>query len=267
MLKYILRKIEEIKNRLYLAIYAHKDETIIILKSELNSIRGQIKSYKKLNTSNLKKIDNLIEEKEIIKNKYDLAIKIIQDYTMNEFEKRLEKLYNQKKVVYNKRWVIKDKTAMPMDIRDFARPSKTLEDFSTIKEIWEEVIQYVYDNYAYNGVLDVWQLPEETNVLKAGDCDDSGSYRLAKAKANGLGNNLFACLGFYGDQGHFFTVRIDNEGTTWVLENTSNKYTPVRLEGSKYKICYIFNERYCWVVDGRYRFGDLQKNFSIEVED
>ncbi len=217
--------------------------------------------------------DNIISElHEDIKEMTDMLnnrIKVIEELKekinpRKKYEDFLNSKYKQRKLIYTKRWAIKDKKLIPLNICDFIAPRLTLVNKkSTLQSIWKENIKYVYDHFAYKGALDVWQLPEETMVLKAGDCDDSGSYRIAKAKSNGLGNNLFAALGFYKTTGHYFAVSI-NQDKLYILEPTTNKWSMISHEGSDYKICYLFNENYCWEVDGRYKFGALSKDFNIK---
>lgn len=193
-------------------------------------------------------------------------------------EDKLSALFPKAELIYTKRWVIDPKkTPMPLNVCDFLRPSKTLVSSKALilSNIWTENITYVKDDYAYNGALDVWQFPEETKVLGKGDCDDSGAFRIAKAKSNGLGDDLFACLGFYGNVGHFFSVRIREDklpefvDAVTIIENTSNQYTPISYKGSQYDIHWIFNENQVWKVKaGASLFGKkILKEFGVIVCD
>ena len=183
-----------------------------------------------------------------------------------KYESYLSSLYKKKSLIYTKRWAVKDSTKTPMNVCDFIFPRLTLKDGSSIEKIWQEKINYVKDDYAYHGIPDFWQTPEETNVLRAGDCEDSSDYRISKAKANGIGNNLFRGLGFYNGEGHAFPLRMDENFELWVLESTTNSYNPIKLKGSEYHLCYISNEKYTWEVDGSFNFGKLVEEFGLKKE-
>jgi hypothetical protein len=199
----------------------------------------------------------------------------LEEQEKDYVEKYLSKKFKEVNMIYTKRRVFDRSREMPLNVCDFVRPSKTLIQRNTsLEKIWQEKIKYVRDNYKVNGLLDFWQLPEETKVLGKGDCDDSGSYRLATAKSNGLGDNLFACLGFVGNSGHFFIVAVDKillknlekfEDSVTIIENTSNNYYPQHYKFSNYKICYIFNENKAWEVDGSVSFGKkVAKEFGVK---
>lgn len=171
-------------------------------------------------------------------------------------------------LIYTKRYAFNTTTAIPLDVRDFVRPTKTLMDNSSMKQIWEEKITYVTDNFEVNGILDFWQYPEETWRLGAGDCDDSGSYRHAKAVSNGF--EVFSCVGFWKTNGHFFNILIDKsvlekvgfEESILVIENTTNEFKPIPYVGSDYSINYIFNHETCWEFK---RNNKVLKEFELKA--
>lgn len=190
----------------------------------------------------------------------------------NPHEKTLDRIYGRSRIedfTYKKRWVIGNKDNMlPMSICDFVRPSPLFYSLFkgwTQKKIWELKIEYVSDNFAYHGIPEVWQLPEETLFLRTGDCEDSGSLRASIAVSLGM-KDIFCALGYYNGTGHFFNIRLTAEGNIVILEPTENKYNPVRIEGTKYKIHYIFNQNAVWTVDGSSVFGMKVKNAFNIVE-
>lgn len=239
------------------------DEELLVCSQELKRTQNAINDLHTQYNELLTLKNNIEENLEHLEAEYDVLEEELEASKFNVYEEILNKKYNKVHLSYTKRWALKDNKMIKMDIRDFVSPRKTLKTSTTVEKIWREKIKYVFDDYAYNGVLDVWQLPEETMVLKAGDCDDSGAYRLSKAKACGLGDNLFAALGFIGNIGHFFIVRLEEDGEVYVLENTSNSYDPKKYKNSEYKICYLFNENFVWEVDGSFNFGKLSSSFNI----
>jgi hypothetical protein len=191
--------------------------------------------------------------------------KIEQEEQMKS-EEWLDNKYDRIDLFYSKRYAdIGFKIPMPMNVCDLIKPLITLKDDSNLKSIWYENIQYVSDNFKVNGLLDYWQLPNETWVLRKGDCEDSSTYRVSKAKSNGVGNNLFVALGFYGNEGHAFPVIVDYKNDKIkILEATNSVYNPIDYEGSKYQIYYIFNERFAWVVNSSVVFGKkVSKDFGV----
>jgi len=241
-------------------------QTIDELKEEIIDLKT---AQQKLDMSLLQQqnlINDLHTQIKIDIVKIDELQKELSRKDITKFENFLNNNYKHKKLVYTKRWAIKDKKLLSLNICDFLFPRLTLKDGSSLREIWTEKIKYVSDNYSYNGILDVWQLPEETAKLKGGDCEDSSDYRISKAKANGIGNNLFRGLGFYKGIGHAFPLLLDTCFELWVLESTTNRYKPVKLKGSRYHLCYISNERFTWEVDGSFRFGEkVLKEFNVQV--
>lgn len=184
-------------------------------------------------------------------------------------EEWLDKIYPKCTMIYKKRYAdVGFKTLLPMNVCDFLKPMETLKDNSSIRNIWNEQIVYVSDNFAVNGVLDYSQLPVETKVIKKGDCEDSSYYRVSKAKSNGCGSNLFVAFGFYKNQGHAFPIIVDYKNEKiFILEATSNSYNTILYkENCDYKINYIFNDRFSWVVDNSVVFGKkVLDEFEVNI--
>jgi hypothetical protein len=183
---------------------------------------------------------------------------------VNKYEVFLDALYPRTNLVYTKRTLMKKGKQVPYSVNvcDFVRPSETVKNNKGLLGIWTETLSYVTDDYQNNGALDYWQTVEETYFLRAGDCEDSSFYRVSKAKTNGVGDNLFVAIGFWGKVGHAFPIYIDDSGKVFVLEATSNEYKKVLLEGSIYKICYVWNERFCWEVEPK-NFNTMKKTFAV----
>ena len=169
------------------------------------------------------------------------------------------------RVIELKRLMERGRRVYKLLANDFVRPSRTLaykyRKLESLKDVWTIRIRYVRDNYQYNGCLDVWQFPEETAQLRAGDCDDSTAFRVAVAKSLGLEKDfkLFMAVGFYINSrgqrfGHAFPVMITSNGEWYILEATSNKYSPVKYPNKHYEIHYLWDENYAWQV-GKYKFG------------
>ena len=245
----------------------------IMMKSILmwlkNSIARDLMEENKTLTEKLKTTIKSYEDKleandeELAKILFDLN-KCEIDLTVASNKSNFEKYLNNKnypttRLIYTKRWVLDKKNFPEMrDIRDFIKYYYSLPKFERLDQCFTNPIRYVSDNYAYNGILDVWQTAIETYTLGAGDCDDSGIYRACLSRK--LGNlEVFCALGFWNNTGHLFNLLYDN-GEIYIVENTSNKYEPVKIKtledtGSLYKICYIFNENNVWIVDGSVVFG------------
>lgn len=257
-------------------IYSHHLEKIAELNDKIRSQEKEIESMRERLDEKEKyvvelegEIDEKIEEYNTVSN--DLAE--CQQSKTSIQDKRMQYLdskYGRKSFIYDKRYIRDNENkGVSLKIVDFIRPMQTLQQSnSTVETIWKEYIKYVSDPEGTYKSLDFWQFPEETKTLGQGDCDDSGIYRISKAKSNGLGQELFAALGFYNDVGHFFIVRVDENNELWVLENTSNQYNPVKYEGSAYDIYIIFNDIACWEVKGGVKFGSqanqLLKRFKIK---
>lgn len=191
-----------------------------------------------------------------------------------KIEKALDDTYPSTSFIYRKRYAdVRFQVVLPMNVSDFLKPMETLKDsFATLSSIWNEKINYVSDDFKVNGVLDYWQLPVETKALKAGDCEDSSSYRIAKAKTNNVGYNVFGALGTYNGGGHYFPIMIDKDFNIIILESTSSSYNPILLsKAPQYKICYIISDSgKVWEVNDSYTFGSkthkkVLKEFGLEI--
>jgi hypothetical protein len=228
-----------------------------------NLLGCQEEKYKKLSEALQNEIgkalsDTLATEKALEELKSQLAE---GKPKVSEFEKFLDSKFPITRLVYTKRWVFNQNKTYEMDVRDFITDINSLPKFNIIDDVFKYRVNYVYDNFQNSGILDFWQLPIETLKFQAGDCDDSGALRCALARRMGNYEVNYA-LGFYGNEGHFFNLMWD-AGQIYIVENTSNKYEPIKIPDndltktvSNYKICYVVNENKCWVVDGSVVFGE-----------
>jgi len=245
-----------------------------LLCGNLFSRIEELTSERETLISNIKELGNTIREQNrdksiLIGEVESLEEQIEEMKNTAEFEEYLDRRYDTTTLVYTKRWILdKRNTKLPMDIRDFIQVYHTLPDMGTLEDIFKKYIEYVPDNYSYHGILDVWQTAPETWALRGGDCDDSGILRACLARR--IGNrNVFCALGWWGDTGHLFNL-MWKDGNIYILENTSNKYKPVKIDsiektGTDYKINYIFNENKVWVIDGKTSFGKkVRSEFGVE---
>jgi len=224
-----------------------------IIKALREQLEVQNEKIARLTRDNGELVERIIELEGLIKQKEGVY-------------KHLDKEYKRVWIRYGKRWLLgKKNESLLLMANDFVRPSRTLayryRKLKSLKDVWTIRIRYVRDNYQYNGCLDVWQFPEETSQLGAGDCDDSTAFRVAVAKSLGLEKDfgLFMAVGFYINSkgqrfGHAFPVMITSNGEWYILEATSNKYSPVRYPNKHYEIHYLWDENYAWQI-GKYKFG------------
>lgn len=249
------------------------DEQVVVLK---NSLLIQQKNYSDLET-NFEIIKRSNDSLTIVKTELVSEVaKLNQEVNeanskldafesgVNKYEAFLDAKYERTNLVYTKRNLTKKGKQVPysMNVCDFVRPSETIKNNKGLLGIWTETLTYVTDSYQNNGALDYWQLPEETYFLRCSDCEDSSFYRVSKAKINGVGDNLFVAIGFWETTGHAFPVFIDDSGKLFVLEATNNLYEKLALEGSKYKVCYIWNDKACWEVSPQ-NFNVMKKTFAV----
>jgi len=200
-------------------------------------------------------IKNLFKKKEVVEIPKTIP-EVISEY-LDEIE-----LY------YTKRMIPNTDIALTLDVRDFVRPSYTIGKSKDLKSIWEERIIYTPDNYEINGVPDFWCFAEEVQILMKDDCDGSGTYRQVKATSSGF-YEIFSCIGYLNEQGHFFNIIIDFEvlrtvgleQSILIIENTTNEFKPIPYVGSNYKINYIFNHEHCWQYEDN---AQLKKEFDLK---
>lgn len=184
----------------------------------------------------------------------------LKRFDVSEFEKWLDNNYPLTRIKYKKRWIFNLEHVYEMDIRDYCNDYRSLPVLGSLKEVFEYPISYVSDSFDAQKLIDFWQLPVETMALKCGDCDDSGALRLALARRMG-NKDVFCALGFYGKMGHFFNLEW-KKGEAYIVENTTNRYNPIRIPDNDLKTCpapysinYVFNENKVWVVDNSVVFG------------
>jgi len=202
---------------------------------------------------------------------------------MSYTEFMLKQKYPEVKLVYSKRFVLQKTNSikMPLDVRDFCRASETLKTkflqdnpqivFSAV--MGGEVLQYITDDWSINGALDEWQFPEETQILRKGDCEDMTFYRVAKIISNNPAyrGQLFCALGFVKMNnkwyGHAFPVLIWDDMILHIFEATSNSAREMNAED--YDIYYLISDRFCFEIK-KGLFGTakrkLLKEFGLEVK-
>jgi hypothetical protein len=99
--------------------------------------------------------------------------------------------------------------------------------------IWKYVaenVEYVQDKLA-NGMEDFWLFPEETLMLRKGDCEDSSFLLAAMMLASGISEQcvrvvLGKTVSKDGVFGHAWVVYQNEEGTWCLLESTLDSVPP-----------------------------------------
>jgi hypothetical protein len=220
-----------------------------------------------------KQLGSALNEMLNLKNKVEeLKLQLVEGTSkVSEFEKFLDSKFPTTRLVYTKRWAFNQNNTYQMDVRDFITDINSLPKLNFIDDVFKYHINYVSDNFQTVGMLDFWQIPIETLKFGKGDCDDSGALRCTLARRMGNYEVNYA-LGFYGNEGHFFNLMWE-AGQVYIVENTSNKYEPIKVPDndltktvSNYKICYVVNENKVWVVDGSIQFGkDIEGITEINV--
>lgn len=230
------------------------------LKDIINEYKTHIK-FSILEKDELKE-----DKKELLEEIEKLNVKL----KPSPFEAWLDSRFKKTQLLYKKRWVMKESNVVTSDVRDFIHKDRSLPKFDSLKDIWEYRIKYVWDNFPVNGVMDFWQTSEETNLLKAGDCEDSSIFRI-NAAIN-LGNkDIFLALGFWKKTiGHAFPVWFNRRlNQIFVLEATDNRYNISKLDDNLrnefYEVYYIANENNAWVINDSIRFGaEVKKDFDLK---
>lgn len=193
----------------------------------------------------------------------------LKELVSDQIVKTLDKKYKRVKLIYTKRNAIGSSKGLPLAVQDYCRPSITLVNNLSIAQVFRSSLTYIKDNYLNNGISDVWQLPEETHVFKAGDCEDMACYRLALIKSSfnikpNIKKKFFVSLGYYGKTGHAFIVEVNDNSDFIVHEPTKNSYKPIQyLNQTKYKIYYLFNEYATFEVTSGAKFGSIKKEFGL----
>jgi predicted transglutaminase-like cysteine proteinase len=240
----------------------------ILYPDVFNELNKSMESIHDLNVG-ISQLNNAVESlKDCPSERDKLKTQLENLKNISPFETYLDAKFPTGTFVYTKRWI--KGAPVPMDIRDFIQEDWTLPTLKTLGEIFMTRINYVTDSFAYNGILDWWQVPQETFALAGGDCEDSATLRASLALRAGI-KNVFCALGMWNGVGHCFNIYMNEEGNIYILENTINKYAPLPLlkdklkdTGTGYKINYIFNKNKVWIVDGSTVFGvPVQKEFNI----
>lgn len=210
------------------------------------------------------KIESLILDlNQTTKNNLQLVkiISELKDRLNYNAEKFLHSKFDTKPLLYKKRWIFNKNNVYPADIRNYIHKDATLPNLKTIEDIWKFKLTYVSDNFTKHGILDFWQTSTETHTLgNIGDCEDLSIFRINCAR-NLDNKNVFLGVGFFGKTGHAFPV-LFKDRKLFVLEATSNKYEPKEIDvetmkNSEYKIHYLVNENFCWVVRDNVSFRKM----------
>lgn len=207
-------------------------------------------------------------------NRIDVLTAKMKDFGPSEFEAYLNQRFATREIVYTKRWALRDNKATPMNICDFITNWKSLPKLANLEAVGTHPIRYYYDQYAYNGIMDVWQLPLETFALAGGDCEDSAVLRASLARRIG-DKNLFCALGFYKPGAHAFNLWFKDGVPYVVQETTANTFKLIEIKDWKakigeleYDIYYVFSENAAWQVKDGVAFGaKLAEEFGLAISD
>jgi hypothetical protein len=139
--------------------------------------------------------------------------------------------------------------------------------------------------YTRRGPRDPWQFPDETLVLRAGDCEDRALLLASLLLASGIsGYNVRVALGVVRlhplegeptDHDHSWVMYKDEEGRWRVLEPLlevpSDAEEPPTQRGAQpmplaaeYRPSFLFNDAHLWEVFGREPGQSLQEKLSLE---
>ncbi|MFB3765164.1 MAG: transglutaminase family protein [Methanotrichaceae archaeon] len=130
--------------------------------------------------------------------------------------------------------------------------------------IWKyvaESITYIIDKDA-EGIDDFWQFPEETLMLKKGDCEDSSFLLATLLLASGISDHcvrvaLGKVVSAEGASGHAWVVYQNENGVWCLLESTLDSVPtnfvpadPLTMPGGKYQYQpqFCLNEAHLWSV-------------------
>jgi len=149
--------------------------------------------------------------------------------------------------------------------------------------IWDFVartVEYVTDKRSC-GLEDFWLFPEETLVLRKGDCEDSSFLLAALLLASGISEHcvrvvLGKVVSADGSYGHAWVVYQSEDGRWCLLESTLDS-VPSRLvpadslaqpgNSYQYQPQFCFNASHLWsIVPMRMRMADYVKMRSIVPE-
>ncbi|HPT38194.1 MAG TPA: transglutaminase domain-containing protein [Methanothrix sp.] len=131
-------------------------------------------------------------------------------------------------------------------------------------KIWEYVarsVQYITDKSTF-GLDDFWLFPEETLILKKGDCEDASFLLAALLLASGISEHCVrVVLGRIstpdGDYGHAWVVYQNESGIWCLLESTLDDIPseltpadPFTLQGNQYQYQpqFCLNASHLWSI-------------------
>lgn len=224
------------------------------LQTQVDKANGQISN---LQNNLMGKIAELSSQDAIISSQKKVLDKI---KGVSDFDSFLNSNFKEEIFLYKKAWIFSKDNVYELDPKNLIKKSDALQKIFTIGEIWNYPIRYVSDNFENEGIPDYWQTAEQTNFLKAGDCEDSSIFRICCAKNIGL-DNIYLAVGMWNGVGHAFPI-IWKDGTIYVLEATSNSYSETLIDkntmsGGGYKIYYIVSDKSSWVVNSSVSFGEI----------
>lgn len=105
-------------------------------------------------------------------------------------------------------------------------------------------------SYREDGGKDYWQTPEETELVKAGDCEDYAILKLAKLREMGMNwDSLRLSYGVYfvGRVTQAHVVALARVGREWyVLDSLGDLVVPLRNK-TAYREKFSFNPYGIWV--------------------
>ena len=204
-------------------------------------------------------------------NKNNAAIKQLEDKvkqmstpSLTGIDKMLTGKFPTANLVYEKRWVFNSNNTYSMDARDFLRPTRMINGANIQGAFRTLYLQYVSDNFESEGIPDFWQLPEETQKLGKGDCEDMAALRAVMARKGGF--DVVLALGFLnGNIGHAFNIW-KNGDKLYILEPTSNSGSTIEITditktvpagSNTYDIYFVVTPDYCYRIRDGVSFGAL----------
>jgi hypothetical protein len=124
-------------------------------------------------------------------------------------------------------------------------PEATVK-FDKIREWGSTNIEYASDDTTY-GIIDYWQLPTETLVLRTGDCEDYAILLVSLLRAHGVPDDqVYVAVGYdLNDNWHAYVIERYYNGVWRILNAESAKEDSLveSLDGQTYNIAYCFNDK------------------------
>lgn len=232
-------------------ILSHKQE-ISLMNLEVEDMKSMVTTLR--NESKAKDIMLANKEKQITAltpKESDLDI-----YCKTRYKKMQMIKYQQKRYIKDKPIsVFLSEFICPeqFEVQNFARKIKrgvTLyQDAQAIGDYVAKQITWTSDKNLYTSD-DWYEFPNETIVLKKGDCE-AMSYLISS-----INPEIGIAYGFLNKEGHAFNVFVYNS-KLYILDSVGDVGVVMLYDGSKYKINYILNRKNCYAVDNSVSFGNL----------